>query len=460
MSCRIAILGAGISGLATAWFLKQSLKNQVQLTILDKKSKAGGWIETCNKEGYIFEQGPHSCRSKGNGKETLALIEALGLQNEILTPHRDSNKRYVYGSKGLQKMPQHLWEIPFNPLTKGWPKALWRDWCMPKRIKEDESIEEFFSRRLGKSWVQNLIDPFVSGIYAGDCNRLSLKSCFPLFDNWEQKRGSLLLGAWHDSSRETSQSPFVEAMRRFPIFSFKEGIEAFPRALAGHLKDCLQLGQAVKKLTFHSLEGRIELENGAQIKSDYIISTLPTHDLAPLLSDYPSNQKKLEMLNYATVLVVNLGFDSPVLKQKGFGYLIPSYVGSIILGCIWDSSVFPQQNSNPNQTRLTFLMGGSRHPSIEEISEHDGINHSLRALYDHMGIKANPQVIQVKKIQHAIPQYEIGYSQWKNECLQSAHLDFPRLILSGTAWNGVSINDGIAHARQLALQLASQIEKG
>lgn len=448
----IAILGAGISGLATAWFLKQALGASIHLTLIEKSQRVGGWIQTLHTQGFLFEQGPRSCRTKGAGQETLALIEALGLQDQILAPHPDARNRYLYDGQRLQCLPKHLWEVPLNPLTQGWLKALWRDWRMPKRQEKDESIQSFFSRRLGEPWAERLIDPFVSGIYAGDCSRLSLKSCFPLFDQWEQQQGSLVRGAWRHRSPSAHQSPFIQKMRRFPMFSFREGMEVLPRALARELKDCLSLGQSVNSLRFDAQGVDIRLDNQQSLKVDHVISTLPIPVLASLLADYPLLSTKLRELSYATVSVINIGFNRSVLPLKGFGYLIPSRAGLSVLGCVWDSCVFPEQNLQ-NQTRLTVMMGGSRHPEVEQMSEKELMENSLQALHKHLGIHAEPQAIQVKQAKNAIPQFEVGHSIWKGEIQEAiTHLS-PRLTLSGSAWTGVSINDCIAQARLFAQQM-------
>ena len=176
-------------------------------------------------------------------------------------------------------MPRHLWGIPFNPLTKGWLQAFWNDWRMPKRAGEDESIYSFFSRRLGSLWADALIDPFVLGIYAGDCRRLSMKSCFPLFNEWEEKQGSLLRGGWKHKRTPLVSSTFIESVRRYPLFSFKEGMETLPLALAYELKESLQLGNGAVRL--ECLPSRIEvhLESGEKILADQVISTLPAYAL-------------------------------------------------------------------------------------------------------------------------------------------------------------------------------------
>lgn len=452
---RIAILGAGISGLATGWFLKQFLGSQIELTMIEKSLRPGGWIETVQKDGFLFEQGPRSCRTKGWGQETLALIETLGLQDQVITPHADAKSRYIYQEHGLQCLPRSVWEIPFNPLMKGWLKVLWRDWRMPKRLDADESIYAFFSRRLGKAWTENLIDPFVSGIYAGDCSRLSLKSCFSLFDEWEQQQSSLLRGALrHRASVLVDQTPFIQKMRQFPMFSFQEGMETLPRALAHALKDHLLLGQTVNCLKFEDKKIIIQFSEGQSLEVDHLISTIPTFAFMPLIKDCRSLATKLAKLSYATVTSINVGFNQPVLPYKGFGYLVPSRYQLQVLGCVWDSSVFPQQNRE-NQTRLTIMMGGSRHSEVNLMSEAEIIEQAQQVLNKHLGIKAHPKVIQIKKAHQAIPQFEVGHTEWKQE-IQELMQEIPQLTLSGSAWTGVAINDCIAKARQLAQSIANK----
>lgn len=454
-ACHIAILGAGISGLATAWFLKQVLGPDLRLIIIEKNERAGGWIQTLQEDGFLFEQGPRSFRTKGAGEETLALIEALGLQNRVIAPHRDAKNRYVYQGQRLQRLPKSLWEIPFHPLTRNFLQVLGRDWRMPKRQEEDESIHSFFSRRLGMDWTENFVDPFVSGIYAGDCKRLSLKSCFPLFDQWEQQNGSLARGAWFHRPLKREPNPFIQKMRAFPMVSLKEGMETLPSTLARELSDDLCLGRTVKSLQFDK-NIEIELDNGESIRAEQVISTLPTFSLGALLPADSLLRKTLEKLRYASLTVINIGFSQNVLPFKGFGYLVPSKWGLQVLGCVWDSSVFPQQNFG-NQTRLTLMMGESRHPEVQHMSDSELMEQTLKILREHMNIQPQPQIMQIKKVRHGIPQFEVGYSLWKEEVQAIIQSQFPHLILSGSGWTGVSLNDCIAHARQLSQRMACNL---
>ncbi len=232
----------------------------------------------------------------------------------------------------------------------------------------------------------------------------------------------------------------------FIFFSRRNG--ALTLALARELKDCLSLRKSVKKLKFKPQHVEIHLENDQTVVANRVISTLPTFVLGPLLKDYPSLASKLAELPYTTLIILNIGFHNSILPFKGFGYLVPSKWKLPILGCVWDSCIFPQQNKG-NQTRLTVMMGGHHYPEIEQISDAELINKALQFLQKHLYINAKPQVIQIKKAYRAIPQFQVGHELWKKNIQEECQACLPRLTLSGSAWSGVSINDCVAYARQL-----------
>ncbi len=449
----IVILGAGISGLATAWFLKQFLDDAVKITVLEKSCRAGGWIESLRLQDFLFEQGPRSCRTKGNGRETLQLVEALGLQGQIIAAHPSAKGRFIYHQKNLHSLPRHPLVMPFSPLMRGWLQACWRDWMSPKSVEPDESLHTFFSRRIGSEWCDRLIDPFVSGIYAGDSRKLSIKSCFPLLWQWEQEHGSLLKGAWRHPKRPPSESAFVSEWEKEPIFSFKQGMERLTNELAKQLEGMIRFSCEPKSIRFTPQDVHITLTNGEQIEADHVISAIPALSLAPLLSNHSTVAEYLQMIPYATLMVVNLGYRKKILKSDGFGYLVPSQEKEAVLGCVWDSCVFPQQNTRENETRLTVMIGGARTPEVETYSEKRGKSIALEAMQNHLGIEVEPDVAYVRLARQAIPQYQVGHQQLLST-LYHQLTSLPRLTLTGNSFDGVSINDRVTQARLLAEDFA------
>ncbi len=357
----IIILGGGISGLALLWYLKKAYRDTVSITLLEKTSRVGGWIQSIKKEGFLFEQGPHSFRGGSQGIATLQLVEELGLHNQIITANPSAQQRFLYLDKQLQKVPAHFFSLLFSPLTRKLFLNLLMEWRMPRGVTEDESIHSFFSRRVGKEVVETFLDPLVTGIYAGSIHNLSAKSCFPKLFEWERHYGSLTKGAFINrfSKRNEVVSPFIKKMKREKLFSFKDGMEVLPQTLALLLKDHIFTHHDVSSMQLSSKNAQLELTNGKKMHADLVYSTLPASALASLLRPHNSEiSKLLNSISYESIAVVSLGYKQRLLPLQGFGYLIPSKENENILGMVWDSCIFPQQAKWPEETRLTVMIGG------------------------------------------------------------------------------------------------------
>ncbi len=374
---KIVIRGGGISGLTAAYTLQQ--RGYTDIMIVEKSDRLGGCIQSVEHEGFLFELGPRSLRGSGHGQTTLALARELGLPITCADP--SAAKRYTLRNGALRQISLRD------------PKLLLALLREPFRRKGDgeESIDAFFRRRLGSYVADNLVDPFVSGIFAGDPTQLSLRACFPQLELWEKNNGSLLGGAWANRGAP-----------KHPLFSFPEGMEQLPRALAAQLDVSIKLNS-------------IEVP-----PADLVVNTLPDRSIPR-----------------ASVVVVNLGWRTHVLSRSGFGYLVPSNEAADVLGVVFDSCVFPQHNRHVKETRLTVMMGGVRRPDLLELSEEGLLEMALVALSDHLEIRRAPDVFLVTKQRDAIPQYPLGHAMPGNPC---------RL---GSSYHGVGVNDCIHAARSI-----------
>lgn len=450
MKKEIIVLGAGISGLSLSWFLKKRYGNQINIKILEKSSRVGGWIQTKSKGGFLFEQGPRSCRTKGNGLETLKLIEELQLQDEVITADLSANKRFLYTNKQLTPLPDGIFSFLLSPYFKPIMKALWQDWHAPKGVGKDESIYDFISRRLGPKIAEGLFDPLVTGIYAGDIKELSIRSCFPVFFEWEQNYGGLVKALLLKQKHQKSvHSPFIQEIAKHSIFTLKEGLESLPLKLAKKLNAEILLESEVVSLKMQGSKINIKLLNDFNLTADYVFSTLPTYALNSLIhDDCPEGAQILQTIPYTTVTTCNLGYRDNLLKQKGFGYLIPSKEKEEILGTVWDSSVFPQQQKKMH-TSLTVMLGGVYHPKIKTLSNNEILKKSQAAISKHLGIHSIPTESHVNCSYLAIPQHLVGHLD-KLNALQKCILNkLPLLTLLGSYFS-VSINDCIANAKKVA----------
>ncbi len=440
MKQSVVILGGGISGLATAWFLKKQYQDSVNITIVEKAPRLGGWIRTIRQEGFLFELGPRSCRASGSGLATLRLVEELGLQDQVVTASPDARRRYLYSGGRLQPLPTNPFSCLLSPLMRPllWP--LLREWSIAPSQAADESVYEFVERRLGHHAAAFFVDSLVSGIYAGDPKKLSMKSCFPALYRWEQEHGSLTKGLFKSRRPKEALSPFIHHVQKEGLFSFRQGMQQLVDTLASRLEVDIRTGcEVLSLIPQHS--GMIVTTSSGTLQADHVISALPAHCLASLVAaNDPALANLLQGIHATSVAVVNVGYRRRVLQREGFGYLIPSQEKEKILGVVWDSSAFPQHNSSKEETRLTGMVGGDLMPNFDDHRAEEWQAVVLEALEKHLGITAQPDTLVVTLARRAIPQYTIGHA----DRLQAiaAH-QFPHLEVTGNSFGGVSVNDSI-----------------
>lgn len=437
------IIGAGISGLSTAWFLKQRYGNTANITILEKENRSGGWIRTLHHEGFIFDTGPRSCRTQGAGQATLQLIEALGLQNQVIPCSPAARHRYLYTNERLKKLPSTLLGSLISPLTRPYLPLLWKERSIGLSSLEDESIASFISRRFSRECAETLFDPLTLGIYAGDINTLSFPSCFPSFAADEKTHGSLVKALWKQKQKPTYASSFIQEMSKAPIITFKEGMETLTRSLQKALHWHLKLNNQVLEISPAGSQVAITTPN-ERILADHVYLTIPPSAICHLIRPL---EEAFSSFKSATVAAVHLGWNERNLTKEGFGYLIPSKEKEPLLGVIFDSSAFPQQNRTAEQTRLTLMLGGTTGIPVASMTDESLIEIGKNALKKHLGIYQIPEVAIVSRAPCAIPQYTIGHAQRVADLkLKINSLFDARVTLLGSSWHGVSVNDCILEA--------------
>jgi protoporphyrinogen/coproporphyrinogen III oxidase len=444
---RIGIVGAGITGLALGWYLKQRFKNELALTIFEKESTPGGWIRTVNQEGFLFEKGPRSFLSKGHGVVSLQLIEALGLKDQVIAASSSSRVRYLYQDQKLRKVPSNFYSFLFSPLMQGVIPALIREWWIKPSQSEDETIYDFISRRLTPTIAERLVDPMVSGIFGGDIRELSIKSCFPKLHQFEQREGSILKGMLKNRTAAPALSPWMQSMQKHPILSFYQGMETLVKVLSEKLSSHLELGKTLTSVAVLPNSVQLQMSDGHQMDLDYLFLAIPAEAtgklLAPLVAPSPSKR--------ASIVAINLGWKEQVLKWEGFGYLIPTQEREQLLGVVWDSSAFPQQNRGAQETRLTAMLGGVHKPELLSLPQDKLIEISLKSIYKQLGISKYPNSIRVNVALDAIPQYLVGHqSRTADYERKIAEHSSSRIRLCGNSWHGVGVNDCIFNACKLS----------
>ncbi len=416
----VIIIGAGISGLSAALEL-QKRYSEIQITVLEKSVRAGGLIQSESAE-FFFEKGPRTFKTSRN-KALIELTTRLGLKDELIPSNNQANRKYIWYQNRLNKVPSSFLGFLFSPLTKGVCTAILRE-RKKKSYYEDETIYAFVSRRFNPQIANVFFDVLVKGIYAGDIHKLSIRSCFPLLKQWERESGSVVRGFLQSLKEEKKESPI-----NAPLFTFKRGIYVLIERMIEEFSGNIIYDFEVDQLAFH--EGKVTVSSGSNtITAEHLILA-GSLEAAKKLVHLP-DQFSTQPLN-----VINVGYAHKVLDKPGFGYLVSSQEKESILGCVFDSMVFPQQNKREQETRLS-VMG----------LKHTGKKEALLALEKHLGITEKPQFVAVTKYPEGIPQYLVGHEQQVKDLQNNLLRNIPQLSLIGNYLNGISVSDCIAFAYQ------------
>ncbi len=447
---RITIVGAGISGLSLAYFLKQSLGEKIALSVYENRGEAGGTIGTLSENGYLEEKGPNGFFD--NRPATLELIRSLGLEEKLIHADAHAENRFVYHAGRLRKIPAGPQQIFSTDLLSfgGKMRLFAEPFIAPRRSEDDETLEQFFTRRIGKEATERLTDPFVSGIYAGSLNQLSARATFPKLVEFEEKYGSVLKGF----VRSKKQGP----RKRPKLTSFREGLVTLVRKLADELRNELHLSSPVSSIEYRK-ENRtflLRFDNGSVHETDSLVLAIPAFAAAKLVSKLDSELALvLAGILYSPVQIAALGFSENAFgtAPSGFGYLFSRQERKEILGCLFSSSIFPGCAPR-GKVLLRVLLGGADHPEAAGFSDEKVLDLAVSNLKQVLDVHEKPEWARIFRYERAIPQYTIGHLE-KLRKLDEILGRFPGFVLSGNAYRGIGINDCIEESKRLAGEINS-----
>ena len=438
------VVGAGISGLTCAYALK---KLGEHILLLESSARPGGVIQSVLESGYLFELGPQSFSSTS---ELAALCDELKLTEELLqAPH--TAPRYILIGNRLKQVPMSPPSVITSNLLGARTKVSFLRDAFGRSTppQEDESVGAFVRRKFSAEFLDRLVEPFVSGIYAGDPEQLSLRAAFPRLYQAERSAGSVIRGALKSGVKLTKK-PITRPQPRPGLISFKRGNEALIRALANALGSALRCDANVAEIV--RTEGRFQLSvqtpNGFEpLICDRLIFATPTGTTARLLQLIaPAASAALENISYASLAVVSLGYSNDQLPKPlaGFGFLAPRSSGIRMLGSVWNSSVFPHR-APEGYVLLTNFVGGATDPLAVTRSEDELVTLVHREIAPILNITAAPSIYRVTRYSNAIPQYNLGHSQ-RLRTIQDSIASIPGLQLIGNYWNGPSVGACIDQA--------------
>ncbi|HLZ49473.1 MAG TPA: protoporphyrinogen oxidase [Candidatus Acidoferrum sp.] len=453
------VVGAGISGLACAYYLR---KCGIDAHIVEASSRPGGMIRSERRDGFLLELGPQSFSST---PQLTELCRDLGIASELVTaPPRAPRFLLLNG----QLRPAPLGPLAFfiSSLFSARTKAsVLRDLFGHSRPPDaDESVADFIRRRFSAELLDKLVGPFVSGIYAGDAEKLSLRAAFPKLHEAELASGSIIRGMLRAAR---SAKPQSGTKKRSTLQSFRNGNETLVRALAGKLGSALRTEVSVSGISCKSMASSVkfEIELSARgstetITADNLVLAVPTHVIATLLRN-PQNECALSLasVEYAPVAVVSLGYVKSAVGRSldGFGFLIPRSEGLRTLGTVWNSSLFPARAPD-GHALLTSFVGGSTDPQAATLSSDELVSLVHKEIAPLLQIRQAPAFSNVTLYPRALPQYNLGHSERLAGVHKLSAL-FPGLLFAGNYLRGPAIGACLEQAQSVAQAIRASVAR-
>ncbi len=450
MSTRIAVIGAGISGLTTAYQLSTM---GVETHVFEASDRIGGPIATHTVDGYQLETGPHTLLVRHAA--VADLLQELGIDDRAITADEAANKRFIVRDGRPRALPMSPTDFATTDvLSPAGRLRLLAEPVIPANGPDDdidETLESFVDRRLGEEARAYLLDPFVGGIYAGNPQQLSAKHAFPSLVALEKRHGSIALGAIKERLFGSTDD---RVERR--LVSFEDGLATLVDALADNLNH-LHLNTRLSAVAHDGQRWAITLDtpDGLYLEAfDALVITIPAYALDTIdVTDAPIDHQLLQELGtlpYAPCTVVSTGFDRRQIDHPldGFGVLVPTVERRHILGTLFVSTMFPGR-SPQGCANLTTFVGGARQPHLATGDDDQILQLVRQDLRRLLGITGDPDMVHITRWQRAIPQYEVGH-QYYLDRIQALEDTHQGLFFGGNYCDGISVPDLIVQGRSRA----------
>ncbi|HXI89260.1 MAG TPA: protoporphyrinogen oxidase [Blastocatellia bacterium] len=458
------VIGAGISGLVCAYRLKSL---GIDVALIEKSDRVGGVIQSERIDGFLIERGPNS--SQGT-EELLALVEELGITGELAEGNPKA-PAYVYFKGRLHPVPSGPSAfIKSDLLSLGGKLRIFKEPFVPvRRSDSEESVASFARRRIGREAAERMVAPFVSGIYAGDADQLSVQAAFPRLANLETGYGGLFRGTLakaREARRARKAASAVldkAAPTRRRLCSFQSGMAFLPTTLASKIGEDLLTGCEDLRVerSADSLEFNVEFERGSdrhQLTCERIIIATPSTVASSLVADISAELSRLlDEIDYAPLAIVSLAYDQSTVSTSldGFGFLVPPSEGMNILGCVWNSSLF-NDRAPKGKALVTAFIGGARNPAAARAADAELVSTVHGELQKVLGISSDPQVVAITRYERSIPQYNLGHFA-RVQRIESLLGDLSGLTLIGNYLHGVSTGDCIKEADGVANKIKESL---
>jgi oxygen-dependent protoporphyrinogen oxidase len=486
---RIAVIGGGIAGLSSAYYMVKEAKAKgisVSVQLYEKENRFGGKIQTERYQGLIMEGGPDSILARKTAGPDLC--RELGIADELVGTNPHARKNYIVHHGKLRLMPPGTMMgipaeiVPFVKTSLISPIGKLRagmDLLIPKGdTKHDQSLGLFLRRRLGNELLENLVEPLMAGIYAGDANQLSLQATFPQFQEMEETYRSLILGIVSQRKRSNTNANMTapsaknsngkansgqEKLPNSVFLSLRTGLERLIEVLVDHLREQqvgLRLNTGVQRIIRDdSGSGRyvISLDNGETEVADAVIAASPAFQTRQMLERMIA-LPQLEKIPYVSVSTIMLAYPKEAIPQPldASGFVVPKKENRMITACTYVSNKWTH-TAPKDRVLLRCYVGRAGDQRFRSLTDEEIVQYVRQDLRQLMGIDATPSFTRVVRWDQAMPQYLVGHLDRMKEIEAKITSEIPGVFITGAGYYGLGVPDCILQARKTAARVCDHL---
>lgn len=461
---RIAIVGAGVTGLSSAYFIKKA-RPDIEVTIYEASNRVGGKIQTYRTEGYTIELGPESYL--GRKQIMTDIAKDIGLEEQLVT--NKTGQSYIYAKNKLYPIPGgSILGVPtdIKPFLKtklisplGKVRASFDLFKKPLQIDGDISVGSFFRARLGDEILENLIEPLMGGIYGTNIDDLSLMTTFPEFKEREEQFGSLIKGMRYEKEQRKKQRQLYPGAPKGQFKQFRHGLSSFIEHLRDYIIEqgvTIKYNTSVQDITIKQKKYVIKTENEAH-SYDSVLVTTPHQKFLEWFGNDPAFDyfKKMDSTTVATVV---LAFDESniINNYDGTGFVIARTSDTKITACTWTSKKWPFTTPK-GKVLLRAYVGKPGDTVVDDHTDEEIVNIVKKDLSQMMTFKGSPDFSIVNRLPKSMPQFHIGHIEQIKSIQSHIRNNYPRLRITGASFEAVGLPDCIQQGKDAVKEILNEI---